>query len=174
MASPVQSSPAVPHRRRTVRIVKKWRIPSAAYVSLAAAAAAAALLLVLWRAFQTEAVPPPLLRSVRDVQVQWRCEAGHTFYSLGDVTPRPCVKCGKDSYPVAKYRCPVHGTFDVAFEFEEQPDGRVIPVRVRAPDGPWEPFESGPHCSRCRREMTREDEDPLRGGGPRPLPRDGR
>ncbi len=169
MSPSAQSSPAAPRHRRTVRIVKKRQIPRAAYVSLAAAAAAAALLLVVWQAFQTAEIPPPHLRSVRDVQVQWRCDAGHTLASLGDVTPRACWKCGKDSYPVAKYRCPVHGTYDIAFQFRERPDGRVIPVEVRAPDGPWEPFESGPHCSRCRREMTREDDDPLKDKSSRPI-----
>ena len=164
----------MPRRRRTVRIVKKWRIPRAAYVSLAAAAAAAALLLVFWRAFQSEEIPPPPLRSVRDVQVQWRCEAGHALYTYGDVTPRPCHECGKNSYPVAEYRCPVHGTYPVAFQFREQGERGVIPVEVRAPDGPWEPFESGPHCSRCRREMTREIDDTLKTEYSRPVRRDGR
>lgn len=169
-----QSSHSVPHRRRTVRIVKKWRIPRGAYVSLAAAAAAAALLLVLWRAFQTEELPPPHLRSARDIEVSWRCDAGHTRKSLGDVTPKPCWECDNDSYPVAKYRCPVHGTYDIAFQFREQSDGRIIPVEVRAPNGPWEPFEFGPHCSRCHREMTRETDDPLKNEGSRPVRRDGR
>jgi len=173
MSPPAHSSPSVPRRRRTVRIVKKRRIPRAAYVSLAAAAASAALLLVLWQAFQTEEIPPPRLRSVKDVQVQWRCDSGHTLHALGDVTPQPCWQCGKDSHPTAKYRCPVHGTYDVAFQFRQHPDGRVIPVEVRTPDGDWEPFEGGPHCSRCRREMTRETEDPLKRSGSRPVRRDG-
>lgn len=174
MSSSAQSSHFAPRRRRTVRIVKKWRIPRAAYVSLAAAAAAAALLLVLWRAFQTEKIPPPHLRSVRDVHVQWRCDKGHTLLSLGDVTPKPCSECGENSYPVAKYRCPVHGTYDISFQFREQPDGRVIPVEVRAPEGLWETFETGPHCSRCRREMTSENDDPLKDEGPHPVRRDDR
>ncbi len=52
--------------------------------------------------------------------------------------------------------------------------GRIIPVQVRAPNGPWEPVETGPHCSRCRRQMTREIDDPLKDEGSHPERRDGR
>jgi len=173
MSPSLHSSTSVPRHRRTVRIVKNRQIPRAAYVSLAAAAAAAALLLVVWQAFRTEEVPPLHLRHVGDVQVQWQCSMGHTLYALGDVTPHPCWQCGKDSYPVAKYRCPVHGTFLVAFQFRKEPDGRIVPTEVRTPGGPWEPFETGPHCSRCPRLLTREIEDPLTHPGSRPVRKDG-
>lgn len=169
-----QPSPAVPPHRRTVRIVKKRNIQRAAVVSLAVAAAAAGLLLALWRAFQTDEVPRPHLRTIKDVHVEWLCEQGHSLQGLGGVTPKPCWKCGRDSYPVAPYRCPVHGICAVAFGFHEQEDGQIVPTELRAPGGDWEPFAEGPHCGICRRLMTREVEDPLDRVPRKPTRRDGR
>jgi len=147
--------------RRTVRIVKKRTIPRAAYVSLAAAAAAAALLFTLWRALKSEDPPAPHIRLLDDVELEWRCADGHRFTAYGETTPVACPTCGEDAYPVASFQCPVHGNFDVAFQFKQDAGGRAAPTAMKAPGGAWEPFSTRPHCPRCRRPMKRESVDPL-------------
>jgi hypothetical protein len=175
MTAPPQPPYSSARHRRTVRIVKKRKVPQAAYVSLAAAAAAAALLFALWRALKTEEPPTALLRAIEDVEIEWRCVDGHVFTARGEATPRSCIRCGKDAYPTASFRCPMHGNFDVAFQFESGPDGRIVPTQMRASTGDWEPFASTPHCPRCSRPMTREISDPLDTRQKAPAPRrDGR
>lgn len=163
-----------PPRRRTVRIVKRRNIQRAAIISLAVAAAAAGLLLALWRMFQTDEQPIPHVRTVRDVHVEWLCELGHAKQGLGGTTPQPCWRCGRDSYPIVPFRCPVHGTTMVSFQFAERADGQLVPVEVRAVGGAWEPFTEQPHCGQCRRLMTREVEDPFERDSRKPFRRDGR
>ncbi len=162
-----------PLHRRTVRIVNKRNIQRTAIVSLAVAAAAAGLLLAAWRVFQTDEDPMPHIRTIKDVHVNWLCERGHASQGPGGETPKACWTCGRDAYPAVPFRCSVHGSSAVTFQFAEQEDGQIVPVEVRAPGGDWEPFADGPHCSQCRRLMKREVEDPLERVQRKPVRRKG-
>jgi ribosomal protein L37E len=143
-------------------------------VSLAVAAAVAGLLLAVWRIWQPDEVAIAYERTVRDAEVDWRCEAGHLFTSHGQPEPRPCWKCGKTAYIVTTHRCTLHGAFEVAYRFHGAADGAIEPQWVRVGSGEWTPWKDGVRCSKCGRVCAREIKDALAGvAKPRPR-RDGR
>ena len=151
----------MPSRRRTVRIIKKRNVPRPAVVSLAIAAGAAILVLAVWRIWQTGEETPVYKRSMRDYEMGWRCEGGHFFHSTGQTNSRRCWMCGRHAYPVALYKCPAHGSYEVAFQFSVDKEGVVKPSKVRIKGGEWRPPDEGLKCIRCRRDLIREQVDPL-------------
>lgn len=147
-------------RRRTVRIVTR-RMPSrAATISLVVAVAAAVFLFVAWRIWQRDESVAVYVRTMRDVELDWRCEGGHFFQSQGQVEPRPCWMCGQTAFPVTDYECPVHDVYEVAVRFTEDADGVATPVQWRLPDGHWVDAEEGLQCWRCGKDLVRLSNDP--------------
>lgn len=150
--------------RRTVRIVKR-RIPSrAAALSLAAVAATAVFSFAAWRWWRSDAImplplPPPTLF---DVDLDWRCSAGHTFNALGRTGSRQCPQCGGIAFAFAAYHCERHGTYEVQAEFAREADGRERAVKFKVQGGEWADAGDGPHCPRCGAVMVRK-QDPLAG-----------
>jgi len=155
---------------RKVRIVKK-RIPSgAAGLSLAAVAVTGVFALVAlrwWRADEPTIVVRTLFE---DMELDWKCEQGHTFIAQGQAGGRPCPEsvagrgtCGEMAYPFTVYTCPTHGDYEVKVQFERDDQGRPRPALYRVTHGQWTPAGDGPKCPRCELVMTRKAQDPLEG-----------
>lgn len=132
----------------------------AATISLVVAVAAAAFLLVAWRIWHRDEPVAVIVRTIRDVELDWRCEGGHFFQSLGQVNPRPCWMCGQTAFPVTDYECPVHGRYEVAVRFAEGEGGVATPAHWRLPDGPWVDAEEDLQCRRCGKALERMANDP--------------
>ena len=148
--------------RRTVRIITRRGPSRAATISLVVAVAAAALLFFVWRIWQKEDDVSVYVRTIRDVELDWRCEGGHLFRSLGQVEPRPCWMCGETAYPVTQYHCSVHGSFEVDVRFAENADGVATPEQLRLPGGGWVRADPGLKCPRCGKKLVRRQaEDPI-------------
>jgi hypothetical protein len=155
---------------RKVRIVKK-RLPSkAAGLSLAAVVATSVLAFAVWRWWRTDQIPIVLPITLEDSELDWKCEAGHTFIAPGQVGGRPCPEsvpgrgqCGEMAYPHTSYECPAHGPYDVKVQFGRTDSGRARPALYRVGGAPWVAAGEGPLCPRCERIMTRKDVDPLEG-----------
>lgn len=148
-------------RRRTVRIVKQRNVSRAAIISLAIATGAAVLFLAIWRIMQSGEELSVHIREIREYDMDWRCEGGHSFHSAGRKDSRPCWICGQPAFPVAHYKCPIHGTFEVAFRFYEDEQGIIKPSKIRVGSGEWLEFDEGLKCPRCRRDLMRDNIDPL-------------
>lgn len=159
-------------RRRKVRIVGRRTPPRAATWSLIAAAAAALLIPILWRIERKEEVVPPAQRTLADLEMQWRCETGHTFQASGHAfneegmtQPKACWTCGRPAYPVYPFYCPVHGAVEVAVMFTRDASGREQAARWRLPGRSWVKSMSDLRCRLCERPLEHR-RDPLRGGRP--------
>ncbi len=151
-------------RRHTVRIVKP-RIPSrTAALSLAAVAVTAVFSFAAWRWWRSDAivviesVPPALF----EVELDWRCPAGHSFAAPGQIGSRQCPRCGAAAFPYATYSCQKHGEFEVQVEFARGADGGTRISRLKVAGGEWKDAGSGPQCPRCGQIMVR-NKDPLSG-----------
>lgn len=162
---PTFGPPSHSSQRRTVRIVKKQHVSRAAMISLGIAAGAAILVFAVVRIWQSGEKVPIYERSMRDYEMDWRCEGGHFFTSTGQTNARPCWMCDRKAYPVALYKCPLHGSIEVAFQFKQDIDGVIKPVKVRVDGGEWLSAEVGLKCLHCRRDLTREQIDPLENAG---------
>jgi len=150
--------------RRTVRIVKK-RIPTqAAALSLAAVALTAVFTFGAWRWWDSDTVsPPPAPQpTLFEVELDWRCAAGHTFSATGQVGTRICPQCGQRAYPFAKYSCEKHGAYEVQAEFVRDAAGKTRVGRFKVSGGEWAEAGDGPRCPRCGAVMERKL-DPLAG-----------
>lgn len=158
-----QPDPPVKRRRPTVRIVKPSVFTRSGVVSLAIAAAVAGLLFAVWRVWQPDEIAVAYERTIRDAEVDWRCEGGHAFTSHGQPDQRPCWKCGKTAHVVAMHKCALHGAFEVAYRFLEAPDGVIEPKWVRVGKGEWTPWEEMARCPKCNRVCPRGTKDPLSG-----------
>jgi hypothetical protein len=167
-------------RRRKVRIVGHKTPSRAAMWSLIGAVGAALLIPVFWRFGRGQGVEPPPQRGMVAMDMDWRCESGHTFAAQGHTVeadgttaPKPCSKCGKPSYPVFALFCPYHGAVDVSVRFTENEAGRVKPVAWRLSGKPWLDSVEKLRCVQCKRALQYR-KDPLltldrersgRGGG---------
>jgi hypothetical protein len=134
-------------------------------------AAAALLLLLVWYLLRTEEVLETPQRTLNNVELKWKCAAGHVFYATGHsldsgglTAPKTCVSCGQPAYPFAPYTCPVHGPFEVAVQFAVDKDGALDVSQVRLPGRDWLPKAQGLRCPRCDRPLVYVD-DPLEGVG---------
>ena len=160
-ASSRTPAPAAPQKRK-VRIVKPRIFSRAGAVSLAMAGGAALLIIITRLLVRTEEVVRPYERTVVDYQFEWKCEQGHSFSASGQIEPRPCWTCSQPAYPVTKFTCSTHGTFDVSVRFAKVEDGSIKPVEYR-PLGTkdWVPVAEGALCPRCKRVMERVNPEPL-------------
>jgi len=110
----------------------------------------------LYSAAQNRVVPKT--RTPFDFVVTWRClSCGHTLEDRAAVGPRTCPECGKDEmYVSIQFSCRQHGTFPVAFNYEDDGD----PSRVKVDDGDWVPYlntetlELGTVCPVCKQSMN--------------------
>ncbi len=164
--SQVHGRPSRP--RRTVRIVKPRWISRTTTVSLLIVSAAALSLFVMWRFSRAEETVEPVIRTLRDVGFDWKCEAGHSFYESGQAGARACIKCGRPAYPVDEYKCSIHGRYPVSVRFVIDSDGkpRVSELRqCKGVDasrwGQWVFATDGVLCPRCGRKLVRPRRDPL-------------
>lgn len=161
------STPDTPTRKRTVRIVRPRKTSKAGTISIVLSASAAVLVLVARQAFQQDEAEPPFQRTLADVEMEWRCEAGHLFRASGQVGARKCWTCGRPAFAFTRFSCPQHGEFEVAVEFEATDPDVHRPAKLRVERGPWVPFEEGAACPRCHRKMSRAAVDPLQNLKPR-------
>lgn len=163
--SPIQSKPerlgGVSHRK-TVRIVGQRRLPRVATWSLLIALALAIMLPALWRLGRSEEAVYAHQRALTEWETDWKCEAGHTFQSTGQIDERSCWICGRPAYPVAQYACPTHGSFDVLVRLERDADGQVYASQLRLGNREWVPADKGLRCPRCGASLEYV-RDPLRG-----------
>jgi hypothetical protein len=156
-----QPEPSRVPRRRTVRIVKPRRISNVGLISILLAVAAAILLLLTRQAFRSPEPLPPTHRTIFDVELEWKCDAGHTFKAAGQITPRKCWTCRQPAYPIGHYACPTHGTFEVAGQYEADDSGAPRLSFYRVYGGTWTPVGEGLKCPRCGQALTKPVEDPL-------------
>ena len=155
---------------RKVRIVKR-RIPSrAAGLSLAAVAATAIIAFAAWRWWRTDQLPIISPTSLEEIELDWKCENGHTVIAQGQVGGRPCPEavpgrgtCGEMAYPHTTYECATHGEYDVKVQFERTEQGKARPALFKVGQGQWTPGAEGPRCPRCELVMKRKEVDPLQG-----------
>ncbi|MGB2986677.1 MAG: hypothetical protein WBE26_12435 [Phycisphaerae bacterium] len=144
----------------------------AANVSLVAAAAAAVVLLAVWRLWRTEEVVQPYRQTLANVELEWKCAAGHSFRAAGHTfdtdgltKPRLCWTCDRAAYPVARYTCLDHGSYELAVRFAVGDDGVAKVSQVRWPGQSWVSAEEGLHCPKCNAPLVYTRKDPLQGIG---------
>ncbi len=161
-ASDAQSGRVHPStRRRTVRIVKQRTASRPAVISLLIAVALALLLPLAWRYWRPEEPPPPLQRTLVDVELEWKCPVGHSFRAAGQVGGRACWTCDRTAFPVTDYTCRVHGPFEVQVRFAVGDDGVPRMASLRWPGEEWVSAEDGLPCPRCSRRLVYLKADPL-------------
>jgi len=137
------------------------RTPSrAAMLSLVLAMSAAAVAFAAWRWWQPAPIDLVYQRTINDVELNWKCEAGHYFTASGQVADRPCAMCDQPAFPITFYECTQHGTTEVAVRFEAGPDGvpRRSQFRLK---GSWFPATDPVPCPHCNVPMVRKPTDPL-------------
>lgn len=150
-------------RRRTVRIVKHRTLPRAATVSLAITAATAVVMFVIWRTWRSENTVTVVQRTLADVELTWKCDAGHTFTAEGQVGSRECRVCREPAYPITTYECKVHGPIEVAARFSQEPSGAARVSDHRVHGGEWVSADIGVACPRCNAPLLPKRVDPLEG-----------
>ena len=167
-------------RRRKVRIVGHKTPSRAAMWSLIGAVGAALMIPVFWRFGRGEEAEPPPQSGIVAMDMDWRCESGHTFESTGHTfdadgktASKPCSKCDKPAFPVFALFCPYHGAVDVSVRFAENDAGGVKAVAWRLSGKPWLGSPEKLRCVKCKRTLQYR-KDPLltldrgrssRGGG---------
>ena len=130
-------------------------------ISLAVAVGAVLLFLGIRHSLRSEEPVPPHVRTFFDVELEWKCEAGHSFRAAGQVEPRRCWTCNRPAYPARGAVCPVHGETDVWVKFTLGTDGTPRPASYRTVGGEWTNADSPPQCPKCKREMTPVRDDPV-------------
>ncbi len=150
-------------RRPSVRIIKPRTTSRVAILSLLTAAVAAMGLPAIWRYWRSEELVRPAQRTFSDVELEWRCSAGHTFQAAGQLGGRTCWKrnCERQAFPSTQYACSVHGSFLVQVRFENDERGTPKPARLRLPSGGWVSVEKGLKCPRCPRKLEYRGANPL-------------
>lgn len=169
--SPIQRKPgrARGAQPRKVRIVKPRATPRAATVSVLLAVTAAVLLPVLWWFGRSEQLLPPPPPSLDKWEMDWRCDAGHTFRTAGHAfdddgatRPKTCWVCRRPAHPMEYFQCSVHGAQEVLVSFAENANGGGVPARWRLPGRGWVDEQKDLRCRQCNRPL-RYLEDALRG-----------
>ena len=119
------------------------------------------LLPFVWHALQRDPPTVPAARTLEDVVLHWKCDAGHTFDAPGHVDPVFCKKCNNHAYPVTGYHCARHGRFQVQVKFQRAADGTVTTSAVRLLGRDWASESDGVYCPNCERRLTYEPADPF-------------
>lgn len=162
MAAPDLKAGVPVRRRSTVRIVKP-RGSRATTISALVTVATAAVLFFVWRFWEDDEKLLVIRRSLQDVRLEWKCDAGHRFHAQGQPNPRFCPRCGRPSYPVGTYRCTEHGGFDVLVRYTVTQDGLEKPSEFRVDGSGWGPPETALVCPKCQRPLRRDRPNPLEG-----------
>jgi hypothetical protein len=122
---------------------------------------AAAVAFAAWCWWQPAPTVPVYQRTINDVELNWKCEAGHSFTASGQVADRPCAMCDQPAYAVTSYECRQHGMTEVAVRFTEDPDGAPRVSQFRVNQGVWFPATDPVRCPQCDAPMIRKQADPL-------------
>ena len=130
-------------------------------MSLGLAAASAALAFAAWRWWQPQPAGPVYRRILSDVELAWKCRAGHSFNETGQLTERTCPKCDQPAFPVTTYECKQHGPFEVAVRFTVDSAGNSIVSHIRFQAGDWVPVADGLPCPRCGEPLVRKPAESL-------------
>jgi len=122
---------------------------------------AAAALLGVWWVWAPEEPQTGYQRSLDEVELRWKCAAGHRFTAPGQAEPCNCPKCGAKAEIVDVYRCPEHGEFDVFVRLGPvEGTGRYAARQLRLDRGEWVSVAEGLKCPRCGRKLVRPPRDP--------------
>ena len=148
-------------RRHTVRIVRRRTPSRAAMFSLVMALSASAAAFAAWRWWRPAPAAPVYHRTINDVDLNWKCEAGHYFTASGQVADRPCAMCDQPAYVVTLFECPQHGAIEVAVRFTSGADGASRASQFRVNRGFWFPASDPVPCPQCDVPMERKPVDPL-------------
>lgn len=147
--------------RRTVRIIKRRRLPRAAVVSLLITGATACVLFAAWRMWRDDTPIDIRQRTVRDVALTWKCEQGHSISARGRAGARPCYACDLPMYPVTVFKCEIHGPVDVMVQFSSDDAGELRVSKHKLARGRWVDEEKDLRCPRCGRQLVRKEADDL-------------
>ena len=145
--------------RRKVRIVKRKRLSRAAVLSFLLGLLVAVSFPLLWYIRRPPPKPDVPRQATRDCE--WKCDDGHSFRAGFRSVTTLCMTCGKPAYPVGWYTCPVHGSFEVAAQFERGEDGKMTTVKVRLIGRRWVTEEELVCPRRCDRRLVYKGRDPL-------------
>jgi hypothetical protein len=100
-----------------------------------------------WSARRLNATP--ITRTPFDFVVNWRClSCGQAWEEAAAVGPRACRKCSRpEAYASIDYACGRHGTFHVAFQYDDS----GAPLKIRIGSSDWIPpgDEDGNWNTRC-------------------------
>lgn len=171
----VPGAPRARRRRRTVRIVESRSGTRTAVVSFLITAAAAMFALVIWLSLRPAVEEGPVRRVLTDVDLDWRCDAGHAWGMKGQIEPRVCQTkgCGRDMWPAARWACENHHKFDVAVRLELDGEGLPRPVEFRLRGHDWvvagDPLVC-PKCSKLLRQVVRDPYEVVKKRRRRPTP----
>lgn len=162
-------------RRRTVRIVESRSATRTAVVSFLITAAAAMFVLVIWLSLRPAVAEGPVQRKLREVDMDWRCDAGHAWRAKGQIGPRVCQTkdCGRDMWPAAPWSCENHHKVDVAVRLELDALERPRPVEFRIRGHDWVAAGDPLVCTKCSkllREVVRDPLEPVKRRKRRPTP----
>lgn len=124
------------------------------------AMSAAAVAFAAWRWWRPAPTVSVYQRTIHDVELNWRCEAGHSFIAPGQVADRPCAMCDQPAYAVTSYECANHGVVEVAVRFTFDADGATRVSKLRVGRGSWFPATDPVRCPYCDAPMIRKQTDP--------------
>ncbi|MCH8146533.1 MAG: hypothetical protein IH987_00845 [Planctomycetes bacterium] len=150
-------------RRRTVRIVEPRSTTRTAVVSFLITAAAAMFALVIWLSLRPAVVEGPVRRVLPEVDLDWRCDAGHAWRARGQIEPRVCMTkdCDRDMWPAARWSCENHHKFHVATRLELDASGFPGPVEFRLRGHKWVVAGDPLVCPKCSKFLREDVRDPL-------------
>lgn len=150
-------------RRRTVRIIEPRSATRTAVVSFLIMAAAAMFALVVWLSLHPTVEEGPVQRKLVDVDLDWRCDAGHAWRLTGQIEPRICPTkdCGRDMWPAARWSCENHHKFDVAVRLQLDAIGLPRPLEFRLRGHDWVVAGDPLVCPKCSKMLRQVVRDPL-------------
>jgi len=128
--------------------------------SLLLAMSAAALAFTAWLWWRpAPTVPVYYRRTINDVELNWKCDAGHSFVARGQVADRPCAMCDQPAFVITPFECPKHGVTEVAARFTYGADGAPRLSQYRVYQGDWFPAMDSVPCPHCSFPMVRKQTD---------------
>ncbi|MBI1825903.1 MAG: hypothetical protein HY287_16225 [Planctomycetes bacterium] len=127
---------------------------------MVATSAVSVALILVWLAFRSEPEPPPVSRTLADVELTWRCEAGHVVKAaIPNGLPR-CPNCGRPMAAILSFECPKHGQLEAEAQYELDASGAPRVSRFRLDGGDWVKAGDSLTCPKCGAVLKRTS-DPL-------------
>ena len=150
-------------RRRTVRIVEPRSATRTAVISFLITAVAAMFALVIWLSLRSPVEEGPVQRVLTEVDVDWRCDAGHAWREKGQIEPRDCQTkdCECVMWPAAPWSCENHHRFHGAVRLELDAMGLPRPVEFRLRGHDWVVAGDPLVCPKCSKLLKEVVGDPL-------------